>query len=516
MTVVANFLGILSIFFMVIYGACMLFIFLYNVWQGYLVYLYLQVKKTHYPEKNTENDHKTNHQDWQMVTVQLPVFNEKYVIKRLLMQVAALNYPKNKLEIQLLDDSTDETTEIAAAVVAQLQAQGTDIQHIRRSHRTGYKAGALAYGLAACKGDFIAIFDADFLPNPDFLLQIMPHFEQKNVGMVQARWAHLNQNHSALTRLQAFFLDAHFTVEHIGRKQGGGFINFNGSGGVWRKACITSAGGWSADTLTEDLDLSYRAQLEGWRFEYLPQVPAPAELPIDINALKSQQHRWNKGAAECVRKNLAKVLTDNKLSIKTKLHAFFHLCNSTIFIALFVGAMCSLPLCILQYYVPFVGIFLRCTSVFFIGFLLLAMFFWQSARHQNTGFLWFLVQFIGFLTVSLGLSLYNTFAVMQGYLGIKTPFVRTPKFNDITHKNGQRNQYLSKIFPYFAVLELLFAVYFLVGFGLCAYFHSYALLFFYGMLAVGLGYVGTQSLVQFYSTYQNKPSFKSIFTSALV
>lgn len=234
--------------------------------------------------------------EFPLVTVQLPIYNELYVVERLIDAVCLFEYPKNRLEIQVLDDSTDETVSIIAQKVRLYKAQGFDIQHIRRSSRDGFKAGALAYGLTAAKGEFIAIFDADFIPHPDFLTTTIPHFENATVGVVQTRWVHLNESYSLITQLQAFGLDGHFIVEQGGRNAAGHFINFNGTAGVWRKSCILDAGGWSAQTLTEDLDLSYRAQLRGWQFVYLENVETPAELPATMPALKSQQYRWMKGA----------------------------------------------------------------------------------------------------------------------------------------------------------------------------------------------------------------------------
>ncbi|NNE42681.1 MAG: glycosyltransferase, partial [Gemmatimonadetes bacterium] len=231
------------------------------------------------------------------VTVQLPVFNERYVIRRLIRKVAELDWPHDRLEIQVLDDSTDETTASAAEEVARLRAEGLDIVHIRRPDRVGYKAGALAYGMERAKGSLLLIFDADFLPRPGILREVVPQFADENVGMVQVRWDHLNADYSLLARVQAIALDGHFVVEHEARSKHGLFFNFNGTAGVWRKQCIIDAGGWEHDTLTEDLDLSYRAQLAGWKFVYLRDVTCPSELPVDMRSFKSQQFRWMKGSA---------------------------------------------------------------------------------------------------------------------------------------------------------------------------------------------------------------------------
>jgi cellulose synthase/poly-beta-1,6-N-acetylglucosamine synthase-like glycosyltransferase len=290
-----------------IYVLLLAFIFAYSLVQLNLLLKYLSSRKR---RQNLDAEIMPADQSlWPLVTVQLPVYNELYVVERLIDSAVALNYPKEKLEIQVLDDSTDESFELAANKVQHYQLLGFNIKHIKRSERTGYKAGALAYGLEIAEGEFCAIFDADFVPDPDFLIKTLPHFANKEVGMVQSRWEHLNREYSLLTRLQAFALDAHFTVEQGGRNAGNHFINFNGTAGIWRVKAINDSGGWSADTLTEDLDLSYRAQLKGWKFIFLESLGSPAELPAAMNALKTQQYRWNKGAAECARKNLGKVLS---------------------------------------------------------------------------------------------------------------------------------------------------------------------------------------------------------------
>ncbi|EDO26837.1 predicted protein, partial [Nematostella vectensis] len=254
------------------------------------------------------------------ITIQLPVYNELYVMERLLNNIVNIEYPKDKLEIQVLDDSTDESVISTAKQIERLQKTGIDIKHIQRENRIGFKAGALKEGLEKAKGEFIAIFDADFLPEKDWLLKTVPYFKNPEIGVVQTRWGHINRNYSTLTKIQAFALDAHFTLEQVGRNSQGHFINFNGTAGIWRKECIYDAGNWEGDTLTEDLDLSYRAQLKKWKFKYLENVVTPAELPVIISAARSQQFRWNKGGAENFQKMLKKIITSNTISFKTKIH----------------------------------------------------------------------------------------------------------------------------------------------------------------------------------------------------
>lgn len=299
-----------------VYSVALLFLLCYGCIQIHLVYHYLKNRK-----QKKEPRQPLPMLSYPLVTVQLPVYNEQLVVCRLIDAVAQMQYPKDRWEIQVLDDSTDETTGLVAEKVNHYRQQGIRISHIRRSHRHGYKAGALQNGLQSATGEYITIFDSDFIPPTDFLLQTIPHFTEET-GMVQTRWTHLNKNSSLLTHFQAFLLDAHFSIEQGGRNSAGCFINFSGTGGVWRKACMTDAGGWHADTLTEDFDLSYRAQLKGWQFVYLEDVTVPAELPPFMSALKAQQFRWIKGNAETARKHVKSVLRSN-LPLAKKLHAFF-------------------------------------------------------------------------------------------------------------------------------------------------------------------------------------------------
>src|ERR1043165_1958100 len=322
---------VIAIVVIIVYACALLFIFMYSVAQLNLVIAYLRNKVV---SRNKNSVPALLDGSEPGVTVQLPVYNELYVAERLIDCITQLDYPGEKLEIQVLDDSTDETRELIEKKVFEFQKQGFNIHHIHRSNREGFKAGALAHGLQYAHGEFIAIFDSDFLPGKDFLKKTLPSFTDEKVGVVQTHWDHVNKNYSLMTQLQAFGLDAHFSIEQKGRNAGGHFINFNGTAGVWRRRCIEDSGGWQSDTLTEDLDLSYRAQLKGWKFIFLEEVLAPAELPVTMSALKNQQYRWNKGAAECVKKNLPGVLKQKNLSLSIKLHAAFHLLNSSVFVAI--------------------------------------------------------------------------------------------------------------------------------------------------------------------------------------
>ncbi len=478
----------LALILVLVYGLCLVLIFCYSLIQVHLTFLYhkclnKKINAADLPQSLLAN--------LPLVTVQLPVYNERYVVERLIDAITALDYPQEKLQIQILDDSDDITRDLVAAKVAIYQAKGFDITQVQRPIRTGFKAGALQYGLELATGEFIAIFDADFLPTPDFLKQTIPEFTNPKVGLVQTRWGHINSNYSLLTQLQAFGLNAHFTVEQTGRSCGHHFINFNGTGGVWRKACIRDAGGWQADTLTEDLDLSYRAQLRHWEFRYLEPIVAPAELPVTMPAIKSQQYRWTKGAAENARKNLGSVFRSNKSGV-TKLHALFHLGNSSIFVCVLLLALLSLPiLFILDYYPQFQGYFLS-RGLFIISLMGLIGFYWTSFRgtepNQNATWFQFLPRFFWFLTFSMGLSLHNSVAVLEGYAGKKTPFIRTPKFNIRKSTDSwQNNLYRSASINFLTVLEGILAFYFLAGIIVDVYLHHYGLLPFHIMLTLGFG-----------------------------
>ena len=385
-----------------------------------------------------------------------------YVIERLLNSISEIEYPKEKFEVQVLDDSTDETNKIISLKIEELRKKGFEISHIQRENRAGFKAGALAYGLTLAKGEFVAMFDADFIIKPSFLAETLPYFNDFKIGLVQTRWLHLNENYSLLTKLQAFGLDAHFTVDQVGRNNGGYFSNFNGTGGIWRKSCIETAGGWSADCLTEDLDLSYRAQLAGWKFKYLEDTGNLAELPVEIQAVKSQQFRWAKGAAEVARKLLFKILCKKDISFSTKIHTFFHLANSATYLGIMATSILTIPVILLQVKYPKIGIYIQFAQYFQISFLFLGIYFWVSFRQKNQNFLYFLGFYPRFLAFMMGLSFYNSVGVLQGYLGKKSPFIRTPKFNINSKSDSWLNKnYVSNKFDGYFLLEGLLSFYFI-------------------------------------------------------
>ena len=448
------------------YFACLILVLFYSILQLSLAVAYVRNKRR--KKRNTGMQDTTPVYDpsnTPKVTVQLPMFNELYVAERIIETSAAFEYPADKLQIQVLDDSTDETKDVIAKKVAEVAARGINIQHIHREDRTGYKAGALDDAMDQVEGDFIAIFDADFIPDSDFLKKTMPHFSNDKVGVVQTRWGHINKKYSLLTELQAFGLNGHFAIEQGGRNASGHFINFNGTGGVWRKECINDAGGWEHDTLTEDLDLSYRAQIKGWKFTYLEDVIAPAELPITMSALKSQQHRWMKGGAECFIKMWKTIITAKGVRLVDRIHGLSHLFNSSVFIFILMMSILSLPVLHIKDSFSDLNYVLQYRAVFLLSTAFLMFYYWHSFRDKTDNVILSLLLFIGrffqFLMVSMGLALNNTVAVLEGYLGIKSSFVRTPKFNVNVKSEFKGNKYDKKSISILnmgeGILMLLFA-----------------------------------------------------------
>lgn len=472
-----------------IYGLCLLLVFFYSVLQLSLSIAYVRNRK----KKNLEPKPKYDPATTPKVTVQLPMFNELYVADRIIETIAKFDYPSDKLQIQVLDDSTDETKDVIAKKVAEVAARGINIQHIHRVDRTGYKAGALDAAMDRVEGDFIAIFDADFIPDPDFLQKTMPYFQDEKIGVVQTRWGHINKNYSILTELQAFGLNGHFAIEQGGRNAAGHFINFNGTGGVWRKKCIEDAGGWEHDTLTEDLDLSYRAQIKGWRFKYLEDVIAPAELPITMSALKSQQHRWMKGGAECFVKMWKTLLTAKNVKLMDRVHGMSHLFNSSVFVFILVVSLLSLVVLQIKDSFSDLNFILQYMGIFVISTVFLMYYYWNAFRDKNENkigsFFRFVGRFFQFLVVSMGLSLSNTVAVIEGYLGIKSSFVRTPKFNVSKKSEFKGNKYDKKSLSIINIAEGILMVTF--GFTAVnrAIYGDLGMLPFHLMLACGYGVI---------------------------
>ncbi|NQY68474.1 MAG: glycosyltransferase [Flavobacteriales bacterium] len=483
-----------GLFCFVVYVLALLFIFIYSLMQANLVYNYTK-------EKNcTDSISVLNEDNLPIVTIQLPIYNEQYVIERLMDCISNFDYPKELLEIQVLDDSTDITREIVAEKVRQLKDEGFWIDHIHRTDRSGYKAGALSEGLKISQGKFVAIFDADFTPKENFIRKTLERFTSDDVGMVQTKWGYINQDYSLLTKLQAFGLDGHFTIEQTGRSKGGHFINFNGTAGMWRKSCIEDAGGWKCDTLTEDLDLSYNAQLKGWRFVYLEHFDSPSELPVAMASLKSQQYRWTKGAAENAKKHLIRVFRSN-LGFRTKLHALFHLMNSFIFICVLCSAFVSIPLLFFKSNHQEFTIFFNAASVLLVSFLILIVFYWAAFSGQfqskRVAFKKFIFLFPAYLSISMGLSLHNSIAVVEAWLGRKTPFVRTPKYNlNDERTDWKTNTYFVRRPNALTLIEGALAIYFAYGISVAFKLNDYGLLPFHLMLTFGFGAIFFYSLKQ--------------------
>lgn len=461
----------------------------YNILQLTLLFHYLGRRRTTPPTPIAEAD-------LPFVTIQLPLYNEPHVAERLIDNIARMRYPRDRFEVQILDDSTDTTTDLCRRKAKEHRGQGLNIQVFHRDDRTGYKAGALAEGLKQARGEFIAIFDADFLPNPDFLRNTVPHFQDERVGVVQTRWSHLNDNYSLFTKLQALQLNVHFTIEQMGRKAGGHFLQFNGTAGIWRKQAIEEAGGWQADTLTEDLDLSFRAQLKNWQIVYLEEVEAPAELPVEMNGIKSQQFRWMKGGAENARR-LSPVILKSDLNPATKLHALAHLGNSSIFVAVLMIALTSAAI------LPFfddLQINLRFLGLSLFGLTGVAAVYFYANLHllRRPRSIWqvlaLIVYFPLLLTMSMGLSFHNSVAVIEGYLGIKSSFVRTPKYNIVGRRRGATDSGRQKKISNGLIMEGVLTLLFSLCLVAAVLLNEYAFFVFHLMLAIGFGSVFFVSL----------------------
>ncbi len=436
------------------------------------------------------------------VTVQLPVYNERYVLQRLVEAVTRLDYPRHCLEIQILDDSTDTTTLLAAQLVAHYRQQGFRITLQHRQQRAGYKAGALAEGLQTTTGEFIAIFDADFVPQPDFLQQTLPWFAERCVGMVQARWGHLNRTYSLLTLAQSFGIDGHFWVEQTARNNAGWFMNFNGSGGIWRRTAIDDSGGWQGDTLTEDLDLSYRAQLRGWRLQFAPQVVCPAEVPVQMSGVKSQQHRWAKGSIQTALKLLPRVLRSH-FSLGVKYQAVMHLTNYLVHPFMLCLALTT-PLLLLQQG----GLYTAPVPVAFLALVAMAvatcgpMSLYLYAQQQlYTDWHRRPLALLTLMILGTGIAASNTRAVLEALCRIQSAFVRTPKFHIERGVDTWRGKQYFAAFSWSSLAEILLMLYSAYGVSLAWSHGVYGLLPFQGLYTLGFAGVAGLSLWEYAQHY---------------
>ncbi|MGH9240664.1 MAG: cellulose synthase family protein [Vicinamibacterales bacterium] len=457
-------------------------------WHRYfLVYLYMKNKDRHPTPMGMDRLPR--------VTVQLPIYNEMYVADRLIDAVCRLNYPRELLEIQVLDDSTDETRIVAERAVMRNAATGIDISYLHRTDRTGYKAGALEAGMKVAKGEFIAIFDADFMPSPDFLEKTVPYFGDNRIALVQARWGHINQDYSLLTKIQSILLDAHFVLEHGARNRAGMFFNFNGTAGIWRRTAITDAGGWQHDTLTEDLDLSYRAQLRGWKFVFLPGLVAPAEVPVEMNSFKSQQHRWAKGSIQTCRKLLPSILRSN-LPVTVKAEAFFHLTANFNYPLMCVLSILLGPSMAIRYRMGLYEMLLIDVPLFFAATASVANFYMVCQRELHTDWVRRLKYLPFLMSVGIGLMVNNTRAVFEALFNQQSEFARTPKYRI----EGQTDEWIGKkyrqSFIVQPMIELGLGLYFTATIFYALANGIYGTIPFLVLFQIGFLYMGLLSIIQ--------------------
>jgi cellulose synthase/poly-beta-1,6-N-acetylglucosamine synthase-like glycosyltransferase len=472
------------------YFAVMILLALYGIHRYTMCYQYFKYRKNYNPNP------PRHFEELPQVTIQLPIFNEQFVIDRLIEAVCAIDYPREKLEIQVLDDSTDETQEVARGIVDRYAALGAPIVYIHRSNRHGFKAGALDAGLNVAKGQFIAIFDADFVPPPDWLMKVIHHFAETEIGMVQTRWAHLNRSYSMLTEIEAILLDGHFVLEHGARARSGEFFNFNGTAGMWRRQAIFDGGGWQHDTLTEDTDLSYRSQMAGWKFKYLPEVECPSELPIEMTAFKTQQARWAKGLIQTSIKILPKVFRSNT-SRRNKIESVYHLTANLSYPLMIVMSALLIPAMICRFYQGWFQMLLIDFPLFTASSFSIAVFYLMSERELFPKTWKRTFYYLPFLmAVGIGLTITNTKAVMEALLGIKSAFVRTPKYR--VAQKGEKSQAAKyrkrlKLTPW---IELLFGCYFAAAIYYTFTNNNYFTAPFLILFVVGYWYTGLMSLLQ--------------------
>ena len=462
----------------------------YGAHRYWMVYLYYKHKKNKTTEPASHFDNLPR------VTVQLPIFNEQYVVDRLLDAVCRLDYPKDKLDIQLLDDSTDETVEVARLLVDRYAALGHPVKYLHRDNREGFKAGALAEGLKTAKGEFVAIFDADFVPPPDFLMQCIHHFTDPKVGMVQTRWTHINRNYSLLTQVEAILLDGHFVLEHSARSRSGVYFNFNGTAGMWRRSAIDEAGGWEHDTLTEDTDLSYRAQLKGWKFIYLQDVECPAELPVEMTAFKTQQARWAKGLIQVSKKILPRVLkSDAPRSVK--IEAWYHLTANLSYPLMIVLSVLLMPAMIIRFYQGWFQMLYIDLPLFMASTFSISSFYLVSQKELfPKRWLRSLLYLPLLMSLGIGLTITNTIAVLEALVGKQTAFARTPKYRVESKKDRVGAKKYRKRLGWVPWIELLIGTYFALAVVYAIDNENYFTVPFLLLFVIGYWVTGLMSLLQ--------------------
>jgi cellulose synthase/poly-beta-1,6-N-acetylglucosamine synthase-like glycosyltransferase len=474
---------------LVLYFFVLSILAIYGSHRSYLVYLYMK-------HRNKAPGPVPSLDTLPPVTIQLPIYNEMYVADRLIDAVCEMDYPRDLLQIQVLDDSTDETKDIAELAVRRHAARGFNIAHLHRVDRTGYKAGALEAGLLGATGDYIAIFDADFIPPKDFLQRTLPHFQTDDrIAMVQARWGHINQDYSLLTKIQSILLDAHFVLEHGARNRGGCFFNFNGTAGVWRRVAIDDAGGWQHDTLTEDLDLSYRAQLKGWRFVFLPDVVSPAEVPVEMNSFKSQQHRWAKGSIQTCMKLLPQILRSEQ-PFKVKAEAFFHLSANFNYLLMSLLSILMFPAMYVRYNMGWTEMLVIDLPVFAAATLSFCNFYLVSQRELYPDWRARLKYLPFLMSIGIGLCVNNTRAVCEALFGKQTEFARTPKYGierDSDEWVGKKYHQSVGVQP---LIELGLGLYFTATVYYALINQIYGTLPFLMLFQIGFLYTGLLSIMQ--------------------
>ncbi|MDY6863065.1 MAG: cellulose synthase family protein, partial [Thermodesulfobacteriota bacterium] len=442
----------MSEFFLFLYLSVWILLVTFGIHRYYLTFLYHTVKRKS-PELKKKFVHLPE------VTVQLPVYNEMYVVKRLVQAACSIDYPGHLLEIQVLDDSTDETSAIAKEEVEKFKKKRVNIKYVHRNKRTGFKAGALKEGMEKAEGEFFAIFDADFIPHPAIFTKALHHFTDPEVGMVQVRWEHINKNYSVLTRIQSLLLDGHFVIEHTARSRSGRFFNFNGTAGIWRKKCIESAGGWHADTLTEDLDLSYRAQLKGWKFVYLMDEVSSAELPVEMSAFKNQQFRWAKGSIQTAKKILPGLIR-SRLPLKLKIEAIAHLTGNTAYLCLFLLSLLIYPLMAVKSNLSWLAMRTIYISLLFIGTGAVSFFYLYAQKEINPSWKSTILYLPVLMSLGIGISVNNTRAVLEGLFGYNSAFKRTPKYHIESKEDTWKGKKYFEVMGFITFFELLLGIYF--------------------------------------------------------
>jgi cellulose synthase/poly-beta-1,6-N-acetylglucosamine synthase-like glycosyltransferase len=462
----------------------------YGAHRYVLVYLYYKNKK------NRTTEPPAHFPELPRVTIQLPIFNEQFVVERLLDAICRMDYPLEKLDIQVLDDSTDETVAVARGLVNHYAAKGFPVSYHHRSNREGFKAGALSEGLKTAKGEFVAIFDADFVPPEDFLLRTIHHFTDPKIAMVQTRWTHINRNYSFLTEVEAILLDGHFVLEHSGRARSNVFFNFNGTAGVWRRNAIDDAGGWQHDTLTEDTDLSYRAQLKGWKFIYLQDVECPAELPVEMTAFKTQQARWAKGLIQTSKKILPQVLKSDQ-RFHVKLEAWYHLTANLSYPLMIVLSVLLLPAMIIRFYQGWFQMLYIDLPLFMASTFSISSFYLVSQRELFPGKWFRALLYLPFLmALGIGLTVTNTRAVLEALLGKQSEFTRTPKYHVESKKDKVRANHYRRGLGWVPWVELLIGCYFAVTVYYAIDNENYITVPFLVLFVLGYWYTGLMSLLQ--------------------